>query len=455
MLFTNIVSSTVVLVLAIFTYYTAIFHTVLLYAYDKHRARVLKYANISSKSTRLIVLVPCKREPAEIVVKFLVNNVQKLEKYYATIVYILDEYSIEEIEDILSKFLSVLRGHNVDVIILPSRSSKNKASALNRALRALRLSKDSVITVLDVDSILENIGKLDVAVGSPRWIGYSIIDSKLGRGQVLGYDIFFRVLEGMYSIFRWIPTLGSGLMADLQHLARLGYFSEDVILEDVDFSIKAAREGVSIFYPSCTVRVQVPATYTALLKQQVRWAYGAAQLVRKYFRTCLRRPVVLLYLMQYLTYAGQLLLTVVIDAAVLLNAAPPLAVQLFVYIMFLYASALYPMYLLLRGELTKDKLVWLNRVNMAFVVMSPLILYGLVAGFLNMPFRWIPTPKIESPRGLSPRECRIELVVCIFLTVLTVLALLHDFCILMLISLSYVASYVWGLVRVMQSQLAR
>ncbi len=305
-----------------------------------------------------------------------------------------------------------------------------------------------------MDSIIDGLENLGVPIGSPRWRGYTTIYSKLGQGQVLGYDIFFRVLEGLYLALRWIPTLGSGLTVRVQHLTRLGYFSEDVVLEDVDLSVKATREQVPITYPSCIVRVQVPATYTALLRQQVRWAYGAAQLVRKYFRTCITRPVILLYLMQYLTYAGQLLLTVVIDIANLLGCMPSIVLQIVVYALFLYASTLYPVYLLIRGELTKERLVWLNRVNMAFVVMSPLILYGLISGFLNLPFRWIPTPKIENPRSLSPRECYVELITCILMTGLTVIALLHQFCILMLISLGYVASYVWGLVRVMQSQLA-
>ncbi len=445
-----------IILLSVLTYYTSIFHTILLAKANKDSLK--KDYTARQSAHRIIILIPCKKEPMQIIAESLKENISILKRYNTILVYILDEYTYEEVV----KLVTSLRQYNmdtVDVVLFVSKSSKNKANALNKVLKTMRFTDEDIILVLDVDSHIVNIGDLSIEAASPKWIGYITIPwSKLGKGQLIGYEIYSKLLQGLYRLTGWVPTLGAGLAAKYSVLRRVSYFSEDVILEDVDFAMKLARAGIDIKYPYSEIKVQVPSVYTSLLRQQVRWAYGAGQLIRKYLRYIVRRPVIGLYLMQYLTYAGHLVLVFLIDIVAILKLMPSLYVQLFAYILFLYSSLLYPVYMYLEGKLTKDVLVNLNRVNMAFVLMSPWILYGFLLGLMNFPFKWIPTPKIEEARGLCFKECIVELVTCVIIAVLTIYACIISLCVrnllLMLISISFSITYLWGLVRLLQSQLA-
>ncbi|NPA69276.1 MAG: glycosyltransferase family 2 protein [Crenarchaeota archaeon] len=436
------------------TFITPIFQTII-YNYGRKFRR-----EYEKEHHKTILLVPVKREPAQVLLRFFRENREIVSRSLATFL-ICDEYSLEEIENIIKELFREKLTENV--IFFLSKSSKNKAQALNKALRSIVSTRDFKIVVVDVDSILTCTSPTNVDIVSSIWRGYSTIRSLLGRGQEIGYRLFMKMLNGLYMITGWRPTLGSGLVLSSRSIRELGAFNEDVILEDVEYSIRAISRGYRIsVFTNYVINVQVPSTYNALLRQQVRWAYGAGELLRKYSRYIMRKPVIGLYLSQYLSYPFQLILAIVLYLCSIFRINIPMILQVIILLLIVYTSCTYAIWCLQEIGFksisdVKSSLVSINRVNMAYAVMSPRIFASFLSGIIGVPFRWIPTPKIET---LPPVKDRlrmyiVELLFSIILLALLLFSLLEGsiFQLYMIDPVAFTITYVWGTFRVVEREL--
>ncbi len=416
----------------------------------------------TKKGGRLIVLLPVKREPVDLIREFLEKNRPFLRR--ASLVYIVAEGYSDSERSSLERMTRQIA--DLEIKLLFQHGSRNKAQALNRALALLQLSDQDVVMVLDVDSRVRSIPEHLPDVATPVWRGYTRIRSMLGLGQVIGYHYYEQVMRGLGSASGWRPLLGSGLTVRMGVLRRLGMFNEDVILEDVELSLRALYAGYTVAQPAdLVVEVQVPSTYSSFVRQQCRWAYGTMQLVRRYLRLLLRRPLVLLYLLQYVSYPSHMLLACTVYASCLLDVTPPLSLQLSLLVLVYVLLCAYT-YVLCRltppTTTIKEKLVALNRVNMAYVLVAPRLLVDIARGLLGLEYRWIPTPKLERIDSWRHRASmfKIELVQSLTFAILPVLCLAtHGIGIflsnpLSLLALAYTASAVWGYVRAVQRDLA-
>ncbi len=448
----NLTIDIILILLSISTFITPIYQT---YLYNIGR----KFRNISNTyEDKYIILLPVKKEPIEIIINFFKNNRELVNRSILTIL-IADEYSNEELNMIISRLCKL----NVEnILIIPSRKSINKAYALNRALDIIK-NGDFTIVVFDIDSIIECKIPKCRSVISPRWEGYKNIKSLLGTGLEVGYRIFMKIIDGLYIITRWRPTLGSGLATSIEVLKRLKYFNENVILEDVDYSIRSSIDNIPIdSYNNYVVKVLVPATYNTLLKQQARWAYGSGELIRKYFKYIIKRPMILLYFYQYMSYPSQLLLAIFLYIVNILNMYIPIVLQYMIVILMIYTALIYSIFCIYEigikdFKVVKDSLIAINRVNMAYAVMSPRIFISFILGVLGKPYRWIPTPKIEKipPLLVRVRLYIIEIFISILLIVLFLLCLLlgNIFQIYVIDPVAFTITYVWGTFRVIQREL--
>ncbi len=434
------------------TFITPIYQT---YFYTQGKKLYRKY---ETTDNRFIILLPIKKEPIEIVEKFLRNNREIIQKSIVTII-IADEYEYKHSIEIIR----ISRQYNINnLVIMLSKSSKNKAQALNKILKTIRY-RDSTVVVVDVDSIMMSSIPKCSSVISPRWEGYSNIKSALSRGLEIGYKIFMRILDGIYLRTGWRPTLGSGLETRGQILTKLKLFNEDVILEDVEYSLRCYFNNIKIeYYSNYNIRVLVPSTYDALLKQQARWAYGSGELIRKYFKYLIRNPIILIYLLQYLSYPLQLILAIILCIFNILSIPVISLVQYIIVILIIFTVSSYTLSCL--QELNsknmsyiKNTLIAVNRVNMAYTVMSPRILISFILGLIGSSFRWIPTPKIEKilPLHIRVRHYLVELSISILLVTLLVLCIIFGnvFKVYMIDPLAFTISYVWGTFRTIQCEL--
>ncbi|NPA23844.1 MAG: glycosyltransferase family 2 protein [Crenarchaeota archaeon] len=437
------------------TFITPIFQTVLYSLGGKFK---IEYRD---HDIRTVFLVPVKSEPVEVIMNFFRRNRHVVSKSIATFL-ICDEYDTDIIESIVHRLH--VEGLSENVVIFLSRSSKNKAQALNKALRAIIGERSFKIVIVDIDSVMRDTAPANCDVVSSRWRGYSRLRSLLGKGQEIGYLLFMRMLDGLYVLCGWRPTLGSGLVISSMALRDVGPFNDGVILEDVEYSIRALYRGYRIStYRNYVVDVQVPATYSALLRQQVRWAYGAGELLRKYFKYLIRRPIISLYLMQYLSYPFQLFLAIALYMCSIFHVYVPLPLQIIILLLIVYTSSIYVVWCLkdiVRESSIyslKEPLLALNRVNMAYAVMSPRIFTSFASGVLGLPFRWIPTPKIEKlpPLRERLRMYVIEISLSVLLLSLAVLCLLMGrlFQLYMIDPVAFTITYLWGTFRAVEREL--
>ncbi len=449
---------TLLIILFIVSYYPTLFQIILAHLGKFSSTGLIRGARDLKK---LVVLLPVKREPVSLVREFLERNRHFLRKV-SLVCIVAEGYS-----DLERKQLEKLTDHFQDIRIrlIFQESSRNKAQALNRALACLNIGRDVLIMVLDVDSRVTSLPDLLPEIATPVWHGYARIKSKLGLGQVLGYYYYDRVIEGIGRATGWYPLLGSGLVISLDILERLGMFNENVILEDVELSLRAYSKGYTINYlPSLRVEVQVPSTYTGFIRQQCRWAYGTMQLVRIYARFLLRRPLVLLYLLQYVSYPAHMLLTCTLYLECVLHLLPPPPLQIGLLCL---AACLLGIYTYTLCKLTphiaslREKLIAINRINMAYTIAAPRLLVDLAKGLLGLSYTWIPTPKLEQVTSLSYRLRLLKPEVSQSLVLLSLaLACLLKLSLALLISspllllaFSYTASAIWGTVRALQREL--
>ncbi len=452
--------------LAAFTLYPTIYQIFFYVCSRRFNESALRRREESA--ARLSIVVPVKRESPSMVEQ-LVNHLESALRGFSgkvKVFVIADGYDLNECSKLTD--LTLRSYAHIDLTVeCRSSSSRNKAEALNYAVRKYLNDGTTHIMVLDVDSRLDGdlarTLSLDYDIVVPRWRGYTTVKSKLGVGQIVGYNYFSKLFKGMFVRLGWAPVVGSGTIVRLEALKRMGCFS-DVILEDVDLGVKALLGRARVaYYPNLVVSVEVPFSYTAFSSQQCRWIYGCAELVRRYAKMFLDARImfaVLPYLMQYFSYITQLMLYYILAIGVMLNI--PLSVMTFTIISALYCSVL-PAYMIIlvssRDDVPlRDALTGLSRVNLAYLIMTLRALVSAARGLLGLKYEWIPTPKVlHEERSKSVKSLRLEIAHAVltnllFAASMACLVLYSQSCITnVLLSLPYVVGVNWSLLRLLSS----
>lgn len=218
--------------------------------------------------------------------------------------------------------LSALRQRysNIEVIAVNDGSSDGTAAVLDRmaaehpklkvvhlaenqgkamALRMGALSAQSEFLVcIDGDAILDPDAvsflvnpmlqnpRVGAVTGNPRIRTRSTL---VGMVQVGEFSSIIGLIKRTQRIYGQVFTV-SGVIAAFrrQALDRVGYWSLDMVTEDIDISWKLQRDHWSIFYePRALCWILMPETLRGLWKQRLRWAQGGAEIFLKNFSSLL------------------------------------------------------------------------------------------------------------------------------------------------------------------------
>ena len=122
----------------------------------------------------------------------------------------------------------------------------------------------------------------DVAAvtGNPRVRNRSTL---LGRVQVGEFSSIVGMIKRAQRSFGALFTV-SGVITAFRKSAvhQVGYWSADMLTEDIDITWKLQRAGWDVrFEPRALVWILMPETLPGLWKQRLRWAMGGAQVLRK------------------------------------------------------------------------------------------------------------------------------------------------------------------------------
>jgi poly-beta-1,6-N-acetyl-D-glucosamine synthase len=231
------------------------------------------------------ILVPCHNEG---------------EGVRETIEYLLkQQYPVFEIiaindgsTDQTKKILQSLALEHEQVRIINFQRNQGKAMGLKAG--AL-LSKNEYLICIDGDALLAQDAtvwimrhflsgpRVAAVTGNPRIRTRSTL---LGKIQVGEFSAVIGMIKRAQRIYGRIFTV-SGVVCGFRKAAlhRVGYWSNDMITEDIDISWKLQLDHWDIRYePNALCWILMPETLLGLWKQRLRWAQGGAEALLRYYK---------------------------------------------------------------------------------------------------------------------------------------------------------------------------
>lgn len=213
------------------------------------------------------------------------------------------------------------RYRNIEVIAINDGSSDDTARVLNQLaeeyalLRVIHLAENQgkavalkagaaaargdLLVCIDGDALLDRdtaaylvapliqYPHVGAVTGNPRIRTRSTL---IGRIQVGEFSSIIGLIKRTQRIYGRVFTV-SGVIAAFrrQALADVGYWSPDMITEDIDISWKLQLRHWAIFFePRALCWILMPETLKGLWKQRLRWAQGGAEVflvnLRRLFR---------------------------------------------------------------------------------------------------------------------------------------------------------------------------
>jgi len=171
--------------------------------------------------------------------------------------------------------------------------ARNQGKAMGLQAGAL-LARHEILIGIDGDALLDRYAaywmarhfvadpEVGAVTGNPRVRNRSTL---LGRVQVGEFSSIVGMIKREQQSFGRLFTV-SGVITAFRRSAvhQVGYWSPDMLTEDIDITWKLQRAGWKVrFEPNSLVWILMPETLGGLWKQRLRWAKGGAQVLRKNF----------------------------------------------------------------------------------------------------------------------------------------------------------------------------
>jgi len=175
---------------------------------------------------------------------------------------------------------------------------QNQGKAMALRMGAMAARSDYLVCIdgdamLDADAVnylvaplIEN-PRVSAVTGNPRIRTRSTL---IGKIQVGEFSSIIGLIKRAQRIYGQVFTI-SGVVTAFHRTAldQVGYWSLDMITEDIDISWKLQRGHWSIFYePRALCWILMPETLGGLWKQRLRWSQGGAEVFVKYLSKLFR-----------------------------------------------------------------------------------------------------------------------------------------------------------------------
>lgn len=171
--------------------------------------------------------------------------------------------------------------------------AQNQGKAMGLQAGSL-MAKSEILICIDGDALLDKHAahwmvkhfvenpQVAAVTGNPRIRNRSTL---LGRVQVGEFSSIVGMIKRAQRSFGRIFTV-SGVITAFRKSAvhQVGYWSADMLTEDIDITWKLQRAGWDVrFEPNALTWILMPETLSGLWKQRTRWAMGGAQVLLKNF----------------------------------------------------------------------------------------------------------------------------------------------------------------------------
>lgn len=229
------------------------------------------------------IVVPCFNEEDQVeetILAALGQNYENIE-----VVAVNDGSS-----DGTAAILDALAEQHPKLRVIHFADNQGKAVALRTGTLAAR---SEYLVCIDGDALLDRNAAthlvkpmldrpwVGAVTGNPRICNRS---SLLGHIQVGEFSSIIGLIKRTQRVYGQIFTVSGVVTSFRRHaLDRVGYWSLDMITEDVDISWKLQFDHWSIFYePRAMCWTLMPETLAGLWKQRLRWAQGGAEVFLKF-----------------------------------------------------------------------------------------------------------------------------------------------------------------------------
>ncbi len=256
--------------------------------YEWHQPKLPPFENVDNLPS-VSILIPCYNEGEN--VRETIGILQEQHYPNFEIIAINDgskDKTLEILHELAAKY------ENLRVVNLAT----NQGKAMGLRTAAL-LAKSEILVCIDGDALLSpdavgwmvrhfqenpNVGAV---TGNPRIRNRSTL---LGRIQVGEFSAIVGMIKRAQRSYGKVFTV-SGVIAAFRKTAlhNVGYWSNDMITEDIDISWKLQLAGWTIrFEPNALCWVLMPETLNGLWKQRVRWSQGGSEVLLRYFKDLFR-----------------------------------------------------------------------------------------------------------------------------------------------------------------------
>jgi cellulose synthase/poly-beta-1,6-N-acetylglucosamine synthase-like glycosyltransferase len=256
-----------------------------------------KKKNHSTKTPFISVLIPTHNDgdTIEESIKSVYNSYNQ--KNFEIIV--VNDCSTDNTADILKKLSKKYK-----LKIVTNRVNMGKVASLNKISS---MAKGDLILFLDSDTLLSKkalrimIGDLeneDVAVSTctykPRNKGF------WARMQELEYGMD-GLIQTSHNLTSSLAIWGGCFLIKKEAFEEVGKFSKSMLTEDLNLAMHLVEAGWKVREGHCYVETYVPSKFRDFVKQKMRWNAGYGQCFVKHYKTILSHPIVLLFVLTYVS----------------------------------------------------------------------------------------------------------------------------------------------------------
>lgn len=257
--------------------------------WERNRGNVLSDLPVLADYPPVSILIPCYNEGENVreTIEYLLHQ-----QYPNYEIIVVNDGSKDNTLEILHE----LADRHPQIRVVNLASNQGKAVGLRTA--AL-LANSEILIGIDGDALLAPNATawivkhfledphVGAVTGNPRIRNRSTL---LGKIQVGEFSAIVGMIKRAQRSYGHVFTI-SGVIAGFRKTALhdVGYWSPDMVTEDIDISWKMQLAGWAIrFEPNALCWVLMPETLNGLWKQRSRWAQGGVEVLLRYFRPLLR-----------------------------------------------------------------------------------------------------------------------------------------------------------------------
>ncbi|AOK26701.1 poly-beta-1,6-N-acetyl-D-glucosamine synthase [Burkholderia ubonensis] len=243
----------------------------------------------ASGMPKVSIVVPCFNEEAN--VRSVITHLNGMDYRNYDIIAVNDG-SRDRTGEMLNELAAVIPR----LIVIHHARNEGKAvglttaAAVSNAEYLLCIDGDSLLAHDAIDWMLEHFiadPGVGAVTGNPR---IRTRTSLLGRMQVGEFSSIVGLIKRTQQVYGRIFTV-SGVITMFRKtaLADVGFWSSDMLTEDIDISWKLqCRDWRVMYEPHALSWILMPETIRGLYRQRLRWAKGGIQVLLKYASTVAR-----------------------------------------------------------------------------------------------------------------------------------------------------------------------